>query len=128
MGNKVTNPLGSTPVFALAFGAVGDEAQTPSPGSPLPTRPYAPNLTPKGYFQIVGLNAVQTLAVPAGATSAVIQAEAQAVRWRDDGTAPSATVGMTIAAGGELLYDGNLAALKFIEVAASAKLNVSFYA
>lgn len=79
-----------------------------------------------GYQQI--LPSVSTaLTVPATATYAIIQAEAQAVRWRDDGVAPTAAIGMTIAAGGELRYDGNLTTIRFIEATASAKLNVSYY-
>jgi len=80
-----------------------------------------------GFQQITVLTASVGLTVPATATYAIIQAEAQAVRWRDDGTAPTAAIGMTIAAGGELRYDGNLNAIRFIEAAATAKLNVSFY-
>ncbi len=80
-----------------------------------------------GYQQITSLAAAVGLAVPSGATYAIIQAETQAVRWRDDGTAPTASVGMTIPAGGELRYDGNLRGIQFIEAAASAKLNVSYY-
>lgn len=80
-----------------------------------------------GYEQITALSSVKSLTPPTTATYAIIQAEAQAVRWRDDGTAPSATVGMTIASGGELRYDGNLKTIQFFEAAASAKLNVSYY-
>ncbi len=80
-----------------------------------------------GYEQITSLNTVKNLTPPATATYAIIQAETQAVRWRDDGTAPTSSVGMTIAAGGELRYDGTLTAIKFIEATASAKLNVSYY-
>ena len=80
-----------------------------------------------GYQQIGTVTTAQSLTVPTGATFAIIQAEAQAVRWRDDGTAPTAAIGMTIPAGGELRYDGNLRGIQFIEVTASAKLNVSFY-
>lgn len=80
-----------------------------------------------GYEQITGLSSAKALTPPATATYAIIQAEAQAVRWRDDGTNPSATVGMTIASGGELRYDGNLTTIRFFEAAASAKLNVSYY-
>lgn len=84
-------------------------------------------LTPKGYEQITGLSSVKTLTVPSGATFAVITAETQAVRWRDDGTSPSATVGMPLANGSTLEYNGDLAAIKFFEQAASAKLNVAYY-
>jgi hypothetical protein len=82
---------------------------------------------PLGYQQIAVLTAATGLTVPAGARVALIVAEAQAVRWRDDGTNPSATVGMTLAVGDVLEYGGNLAAIKFIEQTASAKLNVSYY-
>jgi hypothetical protein len=59
---------------------------------------------------------------------ALIVAETQAVRWRDDGTAPTASVGMPLAVGTSLSYDGDLKAVRFIEQTASAKLNVSYYA
>jgi hypothetical protein len=49
------------------------------------------------------------------------------VRWRDDGTDPTTTVGMNLAAGASLDYEGQLAAIKFIEVTASAKLNVAYF-
>ncbi|UCH46493.1 MAG: hypothetical protein JSU95_10195 [Betaproteobacteria bacterium] len=58
---------------------------------------------------------------------AVIVAEGQSVRWRDDGIAPTATVGMPLAVGATLNYDGDLNKIKFIETAASAKINVSYY-
>ena len=79
-----------------------------------------------GYQQILP-SASTGLTVPATATYAIIQAEAQAVRWRDDGVAPTASVGMVIASGGELRYDGNLSTIRFIEATATAKLNVSYY-
>ncbi len=84
--------------------------------------------TPRGYEQIASLAAAAGLTVPAGAKRALITPEAQAVRWRDDGTNPTGAVGMTLAVGATLDYRGDLAAIKFIESAASAKLNVSYYA
>lgn len=83
---------------------------------------------PLGYEQITSLSAAAGLTVPAGATVAVIIATAQAVRWRDDGTNPTGTVGMPLAVNTELTYSGTLSAIKFIESAASAVLNVSYYA
>lgn len=81
-----------------------------------------------GYEQVTSLSSAAGLTVPAGTSYILIQAESQNVRWRDDGTNPTATVGMVLAAGSTLEYDGSApAALKFIEVAASAKLNVSYY-
>lgn len=81
-----------------------------------------------GYQQIVGPSSSTALTVPAGATLALIVAETQAVRWRDDGTAPTASVGMPLAVGISLSYDGDLKAIRFIQSAATATLNVSYYA
>jgi hypothetical protein len=84
---------------------------------------------PLGYQQIVGLVASTALTLPAGAKLAVVVTEAQAVRWRDDGTAPTAAIGMSLPVGVNLEYGGpNLAAIRFIQQAATATLNVSYYA
>lgn len=80
-----------------------------------------------GYQQLTSLSASSTLTVPSGATMALIQAETQNVRWRDDGTAPTGSVGMLITAGSILEYTGQIELLKLIEATASAKLNVSYY-
>jgi len=80
-----------------------------------------------GYQQITSLSGATNLTVPATATYAVIVPETQAVRWRDDGTAPTASIGMPVAVGAALLYDGNLRGIQFIEQAASAKINISYY-
>lgn len=96
--------------------------------SPLPVALYpAPSVAPKGYQQVTSLTAVKGLTIPAGATYALISPEGQAVRYRDDGQDPTTTVGMPLAAGETLRYEGNLSALRFIEQTASARLNVSFY-
>jgi len=81
-----------------------------------------------GYQQITSLSASTGLTVPTGATMALITPETQAIRWRDDGTAPTASVGMPIAVGAYFTYDGDLNRIRFIEQTASAKINVSYYA
>jgi len=81
-----------------------------------------------GYQQITSLSASTGLTVPAGATRAIIIAESQGVRWRDDGTAPTASVGMPLPVLVTLSYDGDLSRIRFIQQAASATLNVSYYA
>ena len=89
-----------------------------------------------GYQQITGLTEVKGLTVPAvdlsgfriGPTVAVITVEGAGVRWRDDDVAPTAAVGMPIASGVTLQYDGDLSKIKFIEQSATAKINVSYYA
>lgn len=88
-----------------------------------------------GYQQIVGLAASTALTVPvrdingiaSTPTVAVIVPETQGVRWRDDGVAPSATVGMPLAVGATLIYDGDLTKIRFFQQAATATLNVSYY-
>jgi len=80
-----------------------------------------------GYQQITSLSSSQTLTVPSGAALALITPETQAVRWRDDGTNPTASVGMPLAAGSTLEYDGKLGTIAFIEQTASAKLNIAYY-
>lgn len=88
------------------------------------------NWAPLGYQQITSLSAATALTVPSGATCALITCTTQNVRWRDDGTNPTSTVGMLcLASGGDagLWYQGDLSKLRFIEAAASAQLNVSYY-
>lgn len=80
------------------------------------------------YEQITGLNAVKTLSPPPGAQQAVVVCTGQAVRYRADGEDPSATVGMLIATNTEKVFRERLQSLRFIESAASAVLNVSYYA
>ena len=81
-----------------------------------------------GYQQITSLSSATGLTPPQGATLALIVPESQNVRWRDDGTDPTASVGMPVFVGASLSYDGDFNTIKFIEETASAKLNVSYYA
>jgi len=83
---------------------------------------------PLGYQQITDLSAAVGLTVPDGARFALIQAKTKALVWRDDGTAPTSTVGMDLAAGSTLEYPGDLTTIKLIEAEASATCNVSYYA
>lgn len=84
-------------------------------------------MRPIGYRQITSLSSAVGLNAPQLAQIALIQAEGQDVRWRDDGTAPTATVGMVIANGATLAYTGDLASIQLIESIASATLNISYY-
>jgi len=89
-----------------------------------------------GYQQITSLAASVGLTIPTtdaqGNTckpnAVLLLSEAQNVRWRADGTAPTATVGMLLpsAATHPFYYDGDLNAIRFIEAAASGKLNVVY--
>lgn len=83
--------------------------------------------TALGFQQITSLGSATTLTVPAGTRWAWICAETAAVRWRDDGTNPTGSVGMPIAAGGCIQYLLPPGALVFIQQASSAVLDVSYY-
>jgi len=88
-----------------------------------------------GYQQITTLSSATSLTVPdkdvnglsCRPSIALITPEGQAVRWRDDNVNPSATVGMPLAVGVTLQYDGDLTQIKFIEQVGGAKLNISYY-
>jgi len=89
-----------------------------------------------GYQQITSLGSAQSLTVPTRDAQgmsvkpslALITPLTQTVRWRDDGVAPTASVGMPLLAGVTLQYDGDLNRIQFIEATASAELNISYYA
>lgn len=90
--------------------------------------PTPPGMKALGYQQITSLSAATGLTIPAGASLAICTPETQAVRWRDDGTNPTATVGYPLPVGAELRFDAaQMGAVKFIEQTASAKLNVCYY-
>ena len=88
-----------------------------------------------GYQQITNLSASAALTVPVLAPDglnakpvlALIVAEGAPVRWRDDGVAPTASVGMPIAVGVPFQYDGDLTKIRFIQQSASGILNISYY-
>lgn len=85
---------------------------------------------PLGYQQhlAAAVDAGVNLTPPAGAVYAVLTAEAQAIRYRDDGVNPSATVGMPVAVGVTVqLEGGNLAAYRVISQALGAIVNVTYY-
>ena len=87
-----------------------------------------PRWIPLGHQQLTSIAVATALTVPAGATFVVFRAETQNVRWRDDGVAPTATVGMLQATSDiPFEYYGNPAALQFIQTSASATLDVAYY-
>lgn len=83
--------------------------------------------TQLGYEQVTSLSSAVGLTIPDGATYALVQAESQNVRWRMGSTAPTTTVGMVLEAGRDVFIPITGGQIRFIEVAASAKLNVTYY-
>jgi hypothetical protein len=63
--------------------------------------------------------------IPTNATMAYLTAATAAVSYRDDGGVPTASVGISIPAGGGIFYAGTLSTLQFIS--ATGILNVAFY-
>jgi hypothetical protein len=68
-----------------------------------------------------------TLTVPAGSRLAMFSVEGGDLRWTDDGTSASTTVGHPRANGSSWTFYGPLAAMKFTSVTGSPTLNVSYY-
>ncbi|MGQ0668558.1 MAG: hypothetical protein ACT4PO_02605 [Actinomycetota bacterium] len=89
------------------------------------------NLQPKGYENITGLSVVKGVTLTgaaAGTRYLLLKTETQPVRWRDDGTDPTAALGILIDVGDEFWYTGDPSAIKFIETAVSASLHVAKFA
>jgi len=92
-------------------------------------RPGFSKLNPLGYAQITGISsAVLVPNVPAGTVAFSLQANGASIRWRADGTNPTATVGM--------LVHNNMAAefyrfaptqLRVIETTPTGNVNITFY-
>lgn len=61
--------------------------------------------------------------IPVGTQMLLIQPQTQAIRWRDDGIAPTAAVGYPLAVGGELRYTGQTGKLQVISQTAGAIVN-----
>lgn len=87
-----------------------------------------------GYFQAtnvsasLGFAAIAGGSIPDGAEFVEVTVGAQAVRWRGDGTAPTAAIGMPLPVGATRFFtQQQLAAVRFIESVAGAVLDCTFY-
>lgn len=89
------------------------------------------NAAPTGFQQVTVAASAIGLSNPAknGANAALLQVETAQIRWRDDGTDPTASVGMLMSPGDPpMVYTGSLSAIKFIRVGAtSGTLNAATY-
>jgi len=91
------------------------------------TYPY--DTKPNGYQQLAVSSTAVALTVPAGTTRAVCKVATNAIRYRDDGVNPTATVGYPVAANGELELHGTeqLSAFKAIRQSSDATLDILYY-
>lgn len=85
------------------------------------------NLVALGFQQIALSSTAAHLSPAPDARIAVIDTEVQNARWRDDGAAPTASVGMRCIADTEFAYSGNLAVIQFVAEVAGSIINVSYY-
>jgi hypothetical protein len=86
-------------------------------------------LKPNGQQYGVSVVAAASLTVPAGSVAALIVVNTQPVRFTNDGTTPTAAVGVLLKVGSQMFVNSPevLAALKFIETAATATIDVSYF-
>lgn len=87
-------------------------------------------LSPLGIATIANASIVAAAGlgtIPDNTLVAFIQAEGGDVKWTDDGTTPTSTVGKRLYDGQELQYSGPLKSLKIISVSGTPQLNVSYY-
>jgi len=85
------------------------------------------NLIPLGYQQLTSLGSATALTPISGSKQALVICTGQTVYWRDDGTDPTATIGMPLPINTPLVYTGALARIKFIQASASAVCNITYY-
>lgn len=69
-----------------------------------------------------------SLTLPRGAEMAVVSLETANIRYKDDGTSPTASVGVLLAPGGLLIIcPGSIGTIKFIAQTSDALLNIAYY-
>jgi hypothetical protein len=90
---------------------------------------HSPYMTMPGTFQTITPSISTELTIPSGAKMAEVGVEVAPIRWRDDDTDPSATVGHLVQPGTTLIIVGSyrMAAIEFIDVSAASTLSVSYY-
>jgi hypothetical protein len=113
-------------VASAVSGKVGLSDSLPPGSNPIGTvGPYI--LTPLGFQTVASFSASTGFTPPTGATVCFIQAEGNPVRWRDDGTAPTASAGQLLPLNTLLTYSAALSAVRFIPTTGSSTLDVGCY-
>lgn len=105
----------------------------PVPSQAVDCAGISTSLSPAGYQQLTVSTTAVALTVPVAATRtrlAVIGVESNPIRFRDDGTDPSATVGTLVKADNFVLVCGADAIRQFKAIrqgASDATLNIHYY-
>ena len=89
-------------------------------------------INPLGYCQLTASSAAALVStctggIPATSQWATICVETANIRWRDDGTAPTTSVGMPVSSGQCFYYNSKFSALSVIAQSGSPVLDISFY-
>ena len=83
-----------------------------------------------GFSQSTSLSTASAAAlpsIPATSKSFIMSVEGASIRWRDDGTDPTTSVGHHVAPGAALCYSIEPSDVKVIGVTSGATINVSYY-
>lgn len=109
--------------FLLSLGLAQAQAQQQVRPAPI---------IPAGYCQLTPLASATLLSscaigIPAGAEVALIVVSTANIRYRDDGTAPTASVGAPVLQGQNISYQGDLRKIQFIAQSGSPVLDIVFY-
>ena len=86
------------------------------------------NVIPMGFEQLTGIGGL-SLTPPAGTDKALIQVEGTDARLRDDGTDPTAAVGVRLKTSDPpFVYESDLSNVKFIRILPVAMvINILYY-
>jgi hypothetical protein len=87
---------------------------------------------PLGYCQLAAISVATALSacsggIPAGATAMAFQVTTTSARYRDDGTNPTAALGLPVATGITVFYAGTLSKFAIIPTAATSTIDILFY-
>ena len=105
-----------------------DDLISSAPDRPCGYARYATQLTAAINLDNAVTNGKKLSEAKGKPNRALIQCETQDVRWTDDPDVdPTATIGMLLKINTVLEYSGDLSKIRFIQTAATAILNVSYY-
>ena len=98
-------------------------------GGTISTKPASLASAGAGQFalSIPSTGSAVALTPPAGAVSAQITVSGANIRYADDGTSPTTSVGMPVYQASSWFYSGPLSAIKFYAQSGTATLDVLYY-
>jgi len=115
------------PIGSLRVNTANEQVPTGENSDPKRVSNVQPSKTPLGYQRLVSITTSTALTVPDGTTEIRLQAETKPIRWRDDGSPPTASVGNYIPAGKSIKYLGDVSAVRVFGEDSTAILHVAYY-